>query len=291
VDARLEGLLLVLVGTLSCWVPKETGQAMQRDITALQQQQAANQKTLAEQQARLEEDLQRADRKIAEVTRTLEDLNRASHSTDADFGVQLERLIKEVQDLRGATELSDYRLSKIEGKLDGPGSITARLEALEKQVAQAAQAPPPAKEAPKTKKELFAFAADLLKHGKAAEARGVYRDIVRQWPNEPGVTDEAYYQIGESYFDEKNCRSALQEFIKVAEKFAAGSYADGAYYKIGLCSMEIGNLEDAKIFFSEIVRNYKKSPRLKDAQKKLDEVEARLAKEAKAKAKAKGKGK
>ena len=263
---------------------------MQRDIKALQDQQAASQKSLAEQQARLQEALQLADKKIAEMQRTLEDLNRAARSTGADLGVQIERMTKEVQELRGTAELVDFRLGKVEGKLEGDGSLTARVDALEKQLAQLASQPAPAaqgKQGPKSKKELLAYAADLVKQGKPGDARGVYRDVVKQWPNDPGVTDEAYYRLGETYFDEKKCRSALQEYIKVVEKFAAGTYADDAYYKIGLCSMELGNLEDAKIFFGEIVRNYKKSPLLKDAQKKLDDVQERLDKEARAKGKAK----
>ena len=63
--------------------------------------------------------------------------------TDADFGVQLERLVKETQELRGAIELSNYRLEQIERKLEGDGSLTARLTSLEKAVAEAAKAPPP----------------------------------------------------------------------------------------------------------------------------------------------------
>jgi TolA-binding protein len=281
-----------LLGTLGCWVPKEAGEAMQRDLLALQQQQAANQKSLAEQQARLEEQMQRADRKIEEMTHMLEDLNRAARSTNTDFGVQLERLNKDVQELRGSSELSDFRLGKIEGKLDGEGSLIARIEALEKLEKKdpPAAAAPTAEAVPKDKKELLAYAGGLVKKGKANEARGVYRDIISKWPNEAGVTDEAYFRLGEMYFDDKKYRSALQEYIKVVEKFASGGFADDAYYKIGLCSMEVGNLEDAKIFFGEVVRNYKKSPLVKDAQKKLDDVEDRLnAEKAKAKTRAKGK--
>jgi TolA-binding protein len=281
--------LLALVAASGC-VTSGQGEAMQRDIAALQQQQNAHQKTLAEQQARLEEAMQRADRKIDEMQRMIEDMHRAARSTDTDVSAQLDRLVKDVQELRGTLELVDFRLGKIEPKLEGDGSLTARVEALEKQVSTPATVPPPpAAGAPKGKKELLAYGDNLLKQGKVADARGAFREVVKQWPNDGGVADEAYYRLGETYFDEKKCRSALQEYIKVVEKFAQGSYADKAYYKIGLCSVDIGNLEDAKIFFGEIVRNYKKSPLLKDAQKKLDDVQERLEQEAKQKAKRKGK--
>jgi len=287
------GLSLVWCAS-ACWVPSETGEQMQRDLRALQAQQSADAKGLAEQKARLDEQMQRADRKIEEVARALEDLNRAARSTDADFGVQLDRIIKELQELRGALELTDYRLGKIEGRLDGEGSLSARLETLEKQVKAPAPAAPPAAAAavaqpPKGKKELLAYAADLVKGGKAADARGVLRDVIKQWPTEAGIADEAHFRIGETYYDEKKCRDALPEYIKVVEKFVTGGLADRAYYKIGLCSLDVGNLEDAKIFFGEVVHTFKKSPLAKLSAQKLEEVEQRLEKEAAAKKKGKDK--
>src|SRR5690606_4470735 len=129
---------------------------------------------------------------------------------------------------------------------------------------------------PKDKKDLLAYAQQLLKEKKVDDARGVLRDVVKKWPSDAGITDQAYYTLGETYYDEKKYRSALQEYIKVVEKFGTGAYADDAYYKIGLASMDIGNYEDAKIFFTEIVKNHKKSPLAKHAAKKLDELEKRL---------------
>jgi len=287
------GLASIVVMLAGCWVPAETGQRMQADIKALQTQQSASQKGLDEQRARLDEQMQRAEKKIDEVQKAIEEFNRAARSTDADFGVQLDRLIKELQELRGTTELTDFRLKQIEGKLEGEGSLSARLATMEQaqtKAAEKATAPLPpaaasANEPPKGKKELLAYADKLLKEKNVADARGVWREVIKKWPSEAGVTDQAYYALGESYYDEKKYRSALQEYVNVVEKFATGSYADDAYYKIGLCSMEIGNYEDAKIFFSEIVKNYKKSPLLKDAQKKLEEVGKQLEKEAKSKKK------
>ena len=248
--------------------------------------------------------------------------------TDADMGVQIERLIKEVQELRGAVELADYRTSKIQGHFEGEQSLVNRVEALEsgrtdpisraapkrtasKPAARKAKpkpapqkkpaavassgntpapppAPPPIKEKakPKTKKELLSHGESLAKRGQVTEARGVLRDLVRRYPNSPGVTDKAYFTLGEIYFKGNKYRSALQEYIKVVDRFPQGKMADDAYFRIGTCSMEIGNLEDAQIFFNEIVTNHKKSPLLKDAKSKLKEVQKRLTKEKKQKKKA-----
>jgi TolA-binding protein len=251
---------------------------MLADILALQAGMQQARKGLDEQKAALTEQMQEAAQQIEEVSSALADLRRAARMTDADFGVQIERLIRELQELRGTIELTEYRLGKIEGRLDGEDSISARLESLEKSETVGSSRVPASAE-PKDKKQLLLHARTLAKDRKIAEARGVYRDVIKRWPDEQGTTDEAYYRLGDLYFAEKKHRSALQEFIKVAEKFASGRFVDDALYKIGLCSMEIGNLEDAQIFFNEIIRNHKKSPLVRGARTKLAEVEKRLAAE------------
>lgn len=265
----------------ACWVPAETGAKMQAEIKALREQQQAASKDMAAQRAQLDEQMQRAAKQIDEVAATLVDLNRAARTTDADFGVQLERLQKEVMELRGTLELIEYRLGKAEGKLEGEGSLSERVAALERDLKDAATSAPPPPEAPKDKKELLLQGRSLIKEGKVAEARGVFRQIIKRWPDEEGITDEAYFRLGELYFDENKLRSALQEYIKVVEKFAGGKLAAASFYKIGLCSEALGNLEDAQIFFSEVVKNHGRSAYAKDAKKKLDDVKKRLDKEEK----------
>ena len=313
---------------LSCsgcfWVPAQTGVRMQSDIRGLQDNMRAANKHLEQQAAHLEEQsaqlatqMNEAADKVAEVAEALQSLNRAARMTDADLGVQIERLIKEVQELRGSVELSDYRLGKMEGQLEGDQSLVARIESLEKDqnalpiatkapiksqktakasskkttqtktqnkaVVKTASTAPKAKKPPQGKKELLAYGEALVKDGKIQDARGVFRDLVRRYPKSKGVTDKAFFTLGETYFQNKKYRNALQEYIKVVDRFPKGAMADDAYYRIGSCSMEIGNLEDANIFFNEIVSNHKSSPLLKAARSKLKEVQKRLSNEKKKK--------
>lgn len=279
------GLLFVCLAHagVACWVPAETGKKMQQQILTLENGMEEARKGLDEQKAALTEQMQAADSQVEEVKTALSDLRRAAHMTDADFGVQIERLIRELQELRGTLELADYRIGKLEEKIEGEGSLTARVESLETNVADVGNRAPPTEPEPKDKKEMLLHARSLVKDKKIAEARGVYRDVIKRWPDEQGITDEAYYRLGDLYYEEKKFRSALQELIKVAEKFANGRYADDALFKIGLCSVAIGNLEDAQIFFNEIIRNHKKSPLVSPAKRKLDEIQKQLDKEKKTK--------
>ncbi|MEE8410386.1 MAG: tetratricopeptide repeat protein [Myxococcota bacterium] len=263
----------VAVAVSACWVPAETGAKMRADILALQREAQRASKDLALQRARLEE-------QIDEVGGALADLRRAERGTDAEFGVKIDRLIRELQELRGTLELVEYRLSKLEGKVEGDGSLDERLEKLEGEIEDVATASSHRPTAgPKDKKELILLGRKLAKEGKIGDARGAFRDLIKHFPSAQGYTDEAYFRLGDLYLNEKKYRSALQEYIKVAEKFASGKFAAGALYKIGICSMSLGNLEDAQIFFTEVTKNHRKSTYAKDAGRKLTEIKKRLDKE------------
>jgi TolA-binding protein len=254
--------VVVLLCLSACWLPLETGKQMQADLTALQEEVLASKKRLAEQQARLDDQMQRIDEKM-------QDFNRAASLSDADFGVQLEKLVKDTQELRGQSETAIFRLDKLEEKL-GKMPETAVKDARE-----------PQSSGHKNKDELFEAAEAMEKDSRFADARGVYRDITKRWPTEPGVADLAYFRLGETYFKEKRFRDAMPSYIKIVEQFENGNFADKAYYQIGLSSLELGNFEDAQIFFNEIVTRYKKSPLFKDATSKLADVKKRLAQEKK----------
>mgnify|MGYP001205230438 CR=1 FL=1 len=126
----------------------------------------------------------------------------------------------------------------------------------------------------RTRRDIIAAAVEVF--SESGYRDGALRDVARKWPTEEGFADEAFFQIGESYFQEKKYRPALQEYIKVVEKFPKGQWVDDDFFRIGLCSTELGNLEDALIFFDEIVNNHPKSPLVKTAKKKVKEIRDRL---------------
>lgn len=236
------------------------------------------------------EHTQQSLKKIEEISQALQEFNHGARQADADFGSQMERMIRDVQELRGAVEVTEHRIGETDAKLTQ--TLNTRIEAIkttgESGNAEAASTSAQTA-APKDKKELLAYGGKLMKDGKTNDARGIYRDVVRQWPKELGITDEALFQLGESYFNDKKFDAALREYIKVVDKFSAGELVDDAYYKIGLCSMEMGNFDDAQTFFTEVVTNYKKSPLYKQAKSKLDEATKRAEQERSKKSKGKKK--
>jgi len=287
--------LLCACALSGCFVTASTGQRMQNEIWDLQKELEAERTALEDARELLKERISKADGKLQEVTLRLSDITRTNRMSDVDFGAQMERMIREMQELRGALELADYRLGQLELKLEkGDNAVLGRLEALEKGGPAVGATEPPTTEpgakkpAPDDPRAQLAHGKKLLKTGKDTEARGLFREIVRKWPEKPGITDDAYFRLGEIYYNEKNYQAALREYIKVVEKFSSGKIADDAYYRIGVCSLNLGNYEDAQIFFNEIISNYKGSPLIKYAKEKLGEV-AKLRKVKKSPQKSKGK--
>ena len=287
---KLLQLVVSIFFISACWVPLEQGNQLERDMGELRAQLLQTRKALDYQQAQLSEQMEVADTQIDRVALTLEDLNRAARMTDADFGVQLQRLITEVQELRGKVELAEYSLESLNQTLHGDQGLVARLDALEKGKkikvtrGSSGRAISAQKGLNNDSVEKLLVQADALgKDSKYDQARGMYRAVLKKQSKKKGVSDLAYFEIGELYFREGRYHSALQEYIKVVEKFGRGDYADNAYYKIAMCSLSVGNLEDAQIFFNELVKNHKSSPLHKEAITKLGEVNAKLALEKKSK--------
>lgn len=281
------GLRAVLcVVALGGCVTSTEGKQMKQDIANLQAQMQEARAGIDQQGAQLAEQLQKANVQVKELSDTLADLNRAARNTDADFGVQLDQLRGELQEIRGQIELTDYRVGQLQAQLQSAPAGTGATPVATPAGQPEDNAKPPAT-APKDKKGMLAYAQNLYAQKQYSEARGVYREVIKQWGNEAGVGDQARMKIGDSFYDEKRYRDALPEYIKVVEKFSKGDLADDAYFKIGMVSMELGNLEDAQTFFGEVVKSYKKSPLVPQAQAKISEVQKRLEKEKASKGKKK----
>ena len=260
----------------ACFVTRETGQLMQDDINALKTDLAGFHKSVEAFHAQETEHTESMLRKLEQLSKALQEFNQSARMTDADFGSQMERMIRDVQDLRGAVEVNEHRLGETEVRMEA--NITQRIDALAKQTAAAAEANVPERSLPANKKAALALGVRLIRDGKTQEGRSVLRNITKTWPKAVGTTDEAIYRLAETYYEEKKYESALREYVRVVDKFATGAWADDAYYKIGSCSMELGRDTDAQTFFTELVTHHKSSPWVKNAQSRLDIINRRLQK-------------
>jgi TolA-binding protein len=279
-EPRIAALLIaVVVASGGCLVSRAEGDALRQDVNALKDETAHLQSELAEARAK-QEKLQQLDARVVELEATLATLRQA----DADGGVQLEKLVAEVQTLRGELEETRHELGQQKASVE---SILARPPV---SVAAAATAPKvgddPTKaiqiggqDVPADAKEHYAFAKrffDDKKFGESAEAFDLFLnrhsadDFV---DNAAFWKAESYYQLGGAATDkaakDKAYKQAILSYQRVLET-PKSQKADGALFKIGLSFEQLGYDDEARVFYEELIAKHPKSPLLAEGKKRLN---------------------
>lgn len=81
--------------------------------------------------------------------------------------------------------------------------------------------------------------------------------------------EEAYFLRGESYLKTSNAKKAILDFAMFPEKYQKSAMYPKAVLRIAESYEQLGNKEDAKPFYSELVERFPKSAEAKTAKKRL----------------------
>jgi TolA-binding protein len=264
--------LSVLTG---CFMPRSAGEHLQTEMLALRHDVGTLERRLSDGSAKQTEDILALRTQVLAMGKDVDGLTRASRVADADMGSQLERMVQDVQQLRGAIEDNAHLLgetSKEQSKLTQ--ELTARIAHLQAKDAAPSRertSPKAQSSMPTGKKELLAYGLNLMATPATREdGRGVLREVSRKFGKERSVGDEALYALGTSYFDEKKYDVALRDLIKMVDLQPRSARVAEAYFKIASCSQALGRLDDAQTFFAEVVNNHKRSSVFKAAKAQLD---------------------
>lgn len=276
VAARLL-VVVALLGTASaCVVTRAEGDALRQDIDALKDETARLQVEVSEARAQREQ-LARLDSRLTELEATLATLRQA----DADSGVQLEKIVAEVQTLRGEVEEARHELGQQRASVE---SILARPPVAVATAATAPKADDPSKvtqvgglDVPTDPKEHYAFAKKFFDDKRFAESAEAFDLFLTRHTgdlvdNAAFWKAESYYQLGNAASDkpakEKAYKQAILSYQRVLET-PKSAKADGALFKIGLSFEQLGFEEEARVFYEELLAKHDKSPLVGEAKKRL----------------------
>src|SRR5262249_28481971 len=126
--------------------------------------------------------------------------------------------------------------------------------------AMPAVAPPPPS-TPKAPNEsvdamkLYTASVDLLKHGQHAEAISGVQKFIRTYPSHD-YADNAQYWLGESYYDQKDFKTALREFRRVVQRYPSGNKVPDALLKVGYCYWQLQDSGKARDVLEQVVKSY-----------------------------------
>jgi len=259
--------LLGLGLAAGCYSP-EKGKALELRVDKLTQENEALRADLKVQSDKLAESLPRVDQKVAEVTRALESLDQASRRSDADIGVQLQKVTEDVASLRGQVEAYVHQLDALQAQ-GGGGAAPKGGPA-----AAGADIPRPA-----DRKEFFALAQSKQKAGELPVARQLYLDFIKKFPKDE-LSGEAHFQLGESYFVEDKCAEALPEYGQLVKGFPNSKSMPTALLHSADCFQRLKNLDAAQAALDQVIKRYPGTEAAKKAKARLAELKKTPAKPA-----------
>jgi len=277
--------VLASLSLSACFYPSDRGRALESRVDKLEAEKADLTRQLTAEQEKVEALIPQIDAKISEVSKALASLDQASRRTGADTGVQLQKTVEDVADLRGQLETAQHRVQVLE---DGMAQLTdtTQKKLLSMQTEQAqrdaeAQKRAEALKRPTDKKGYLALAEEKVKAKDLPLARTLYNEFLRKWPKDT-LAAQAHFELAETYYGEKKCREALFEYGKVIQDFPKSKDAPPAYLHSGRCFAQLGMHKESKLALDELVRSYPKTPEARQARKDLAAADHRATKGQKA---------
>lgn len=291
-------LLAAVVALTSCVTTREEADLIRSDVAQLQTEMSGVKRAQQEERAALELKLKTMEQRVVALEGTLHSLRQA----DADSGVQMEKVIQELQLLRGDIEEARYAIGQTQEALGETKKTVTDILArppIEVQAAETAAPVVAAKpdmkkiaglEVPTEKEALYDFALGLHKGGKHAGAIEAFELFLERLSldkhgDDKGLYDNAWFWKGEAWYglasglkddgDQRRTayKKAILAYNKVIEVGADGGQRsnkeDGALFKIGMAFEALGFTDEPKAFYEEILSVHPASPLADQAKKRL----------------------
>lgn len=242
----------------------EQGRRLHDEVYALSAQLNAMQSRLQALEAQKKEDQARLQRIDGEVS----NFSASARRNDADTGVQVDQILEEIAALKGQMASVDERMAA----LAQPAAALPPPTEPPKAEPAAPVAPAEPKVDPNDGKAILAAARADLKAKKYATARSALRGLIKRAASQSKLKAhraQAQYLIAESYFEAGDHRKAVAEYNLARKKYRPSrKQVARSLYKLGRCLEALGLKKDARVFYDEVVRKYRKYDVAEDAKKR-----------------------
>lgn len=246
---RLLLAAVALPAAAACY-PYWSGSALEDRLQALEN---ANRET-REQQDQLRRDFDaRFAERLKAVDEAVEALSKSARKTTAEVGAQVDELQKQVQELRGLIEGNRFSLEDTGKRIDDLERRVAALggeAAVEKLECKRALAEI---KRPTDKAAFFDLAKSYHDKGQYCFSRALFGEFIAKWKFDERAP-EAQLLVGDSYFAEKDYRTAIVEYGRIRETWAKSKQVPEALYKLGLSFLELGARDEARLFLEEAAK-------------------------------------
>ena len=262
----------------ACWVHKDTGDRIQRDVKILNAQYDSLKTELERQKHILDKKLVEADKRLSELNAAQKKFDSSQRHLNANIGVELDTILQNMQQLNGQLETNEHRISQLQNGITQlqQQMITKSDVKIDKKNGENKPDNNNEKDLEKIKTpvnpdELFQLAQSEFSDKKYDTAIILFRDFLAKWPKHKKWCSAQYY-IGESSFLSKNYRSSIIEFDKVRQECIKSNKIPEALYKMGYSFNELNMKKEAITFLEELISKYKKSEASVKAKKLISSI-------------------
>ncbi len=194
-----------------------------------------------------------------------QDQNLQIRKDQADLKLQLDGLTQRLTQLEEAVREMNDKVTALDQK------VSAQMEAAAQQ-----NAAPPAEPSSETKEsglgaDIYNQALESFKNQKYDVARAQFQAFLKANPNDP-YSDNAQFWIGETYYQEKNYKYAINEYVQVSDKYPKGNKVPAALYKIGLCFEQLKKIPEASAMYKQLVESFPDSEEAAKAKGQLEKL-------------------
>lgn len=95
-----------------------------------------------------------------------------------------------------------------------------------------------------------------------------FRQFIKDYPKS-SLTPQAYYYLGEAYYQSGSYTSAVQAFETLRRNYPNSRHVAAALFKLGLIMDEMGKEKEARVYWLTVSRNYPRSSEAQLAKQKL----------------------
>ena len=197
----------------------------------------------------------------------------------AEMRAEFQRFQRELQLLGGRADESDHRLQQhladLSVRLDAFDVRLAKVEKyLDVQVAAGGAAGGAVAAGGNSKQSediaLYAQGKKAFDGEDYGGARGAFETLLKKFP-QSDQADNAQFWIGETYYRENWYEKAILEYQKVIENYPKGNKVPAALLKQGMAFTELGDNENARLIFKDLIDRFPRSTESKIAAQKLNQ--------------------
>jgi len=243
---------------------KSEGQALRRDVNALQS-------TLGNKQQEL-------DAQIKQLNGVLEEASKVLKRNTADLGADVEKLSADIRQANGLVVGINNSINELKVAFDKYRKETdARVDALEQRVSQIESGKPSANSGPD---DLWKLGTQAFEAARYNDALDIYKRLYQTFPTHPRADDAAYFR-GQAYTNLKEWDKAIAAYQTLVEKYADSDLADDGLYFAALAAQNLKNCTEARTYLGIVAQKYAKG----NVAKQSKDLDAQIKKVQKDKAK------